>query len=99
MSKVRIEGLVKHFDGKPPTKAIDDINLEIAEGEFLVLLGPSGCGKTTALRCLAGLERPDHGRITFGDDRRCSTRRGGSTGRRTSAASAWSSSRTRCGRT
>jgi len=67
MSRVRIEGLVKHFDGKPPTKAIDDIDLEIAEGEFLVLLGPSGCGKTTALRCLAGLERPDHGRITFGD--------------------------------
>src|SRR6478609_10501313 len=67
MSRVRIEGLVKHFDGKPPTKAIDDIDLEIAEGEFLVLLGPSGCGKTTALRCLAGLERPDQGRITFGD--------------------------------
>src|SRR6476659_3403700 len=67
MSRVRIEGLVKHFDGKPPTKAIDDIDLEIAEGEFLVLRGPSGCGKTTALRCLAGLERPDHGRITFGD--------------------------------
>jgi iron(III) transport system ATP-binding protein len=67
MSQVRIERLVKHFDGTPPTKAIDDIDLEIDEGEFLVLLGPSGCGKTTALRCLAGLERPDQGRITFGD--------------------------------
>ncbi len=67
MSRVRIEGLVKHFDGKPPTKAIDDIDLDIAEGEFLVLLGPSGCGKTTALRCLAGLERPDQGQITFGE--------------------------------
>jgi iron(III) transport system ATP-binding protein len=67
MARVRIEGLVKHFDGKPPTTAIDDIDLDIAEGEFLVLLGPSGCGKTTALRCLAGLERPDQGHITFGD--------------------------------
>jgi iron(III) transport system ATP-binding protein len=67
MSKVRIEGLTKLFDGKPPTKAIDDLHLEVAEGEFLVLLGPSGCGKTTTLRSLAGLERPGQGRITFGD--------------------------------
>ena len=67
MATVRIEGLAKHFDGKPPTKAIDDLDLEIAEGEFLVLLGPSGCGKTTTLRCLAGLETPGEGRISFGD--------------------------------
>jgi iron(III) transport system ATP-binding protein len=67
MSKVHIEGLTKHFEGKPPTTAIDDLHLEIAEGEFLVLLGPSGCGKTTTLRCLAGLERPGQGRIVFGD--------------------------------
>jgi len=67
MSHVRIEGLTKHFDGKPPTKAVDDLHLEIEEGEFLVLLGPSGCGKTTTLRCLAGLETPSAGRITFGE--------------------------------
>src|SRR5213083_3776649 len=67
MSHVRIEGLTKHFDGKPPTKAIDDLDLEIEEGEFLVLLGPSGCGKTTTLRCLAGLETADAGSIAFGD--------------------------------
>ena len=46
---------------------MDDLDLDIEEGEFLVLLGPSGCGKTTTLRCLAGLETPDEGRITFGD--------------------------------
>lgn len=40
--------------------ACDDVNLEIAQGELLVLLGPSGCGKTTTLRCIAGLERPDN---------------------------------------
>jgi iron(III) transport system ATP-binding protein len=64
---VRIEGLTKHFAGKPPTIAMDSLDLEIEQGEFLVLLGPSGCGKTTTLRCLAGLETPDAGRISFGD--------------------------------
>src|SRR4051812_48809246 len=48
---------------------MDDLNLEIEPGEFLVLLGPSGCGKTTTLRCLAGLETPDSGRIQFGERR------------------------------
>jgi multiple sugar transport system ATP-binding protein len=43
--------------------AVIDLDLEIDEGEFLVLVGPSGCGKTTSLRMLAGLERPSHGRI------------------------------------
>jgi iron(III) transport system ATP-binding protein len=67
VSRVIIEGLVKHFHGNPPTKAVDDLDLQIEEGEFLILLGPSGCGKTTALRCLAGLETPSAGRIAFGD--------------------------------
>ena len=62
MSYVTIEGLNKHFAGRPPTTAIDDLDLEIEEGEFLVLLGPSGCGKTTTLRCLAGLETPERRR-------------------------------------
>lgn len=66
MSRVNIKGLSKKFDGKPPTTAADNITLQIEEGEFLVLLGPSGCGKTTTLRCLAGLEVPDTGRIAFG---------------------------------
>jgi iron(III) transport system ATP-binding protein len=67
VSHVSIHGLTKHFDGKPPTRAVDDLDLQIDEGEFLVLLGPSGCGKTTTLRCLAGLETPSEGRIMFGD--------------------------------
>ena len=67
MSYLRIEGLTKQFKAKPPTIANDDLDLEIEEGEFLVLLGPSGCGKTTTLRCLAGLETPEAGRISFGD--------------------------------
>jgi iron(III) transport system ATP-binding protein len=69
MSRVKIEGLTKRFDGKPPTVAVDDLTLEIAQGEFLVLLGPSGCGKTTTLRCLAGLESADEGVLTFGEQR------------------------------
>jgi iron(III) transport system ATP-binding protein len=66
MSRVVIEGVTKKFEGKPPTTAIDDLNIVIEEGEFLVLLGPSGCGKTTTLRCLAGLETADSGRIDLG---------------------------------
>ncbi len=49
------------FQGR--VDALKGINLEVAEGEFCVLLGPSGCGKTTTLRCVAGLERPDSGEI------------------------------------
>jgi len=47
-------------------KALQGIDLEVAEGEFCVLLGASGCGKTTTLRCVAGLERPDEGEIEIG---------------------------------
>ncbi len=68
MKHVRLEGLTKRFAGKPPTTAMDNLSLDIEDGEFVVLLGPSGCGKTTTLRCLAGLETPDEGRICFGDD-------------------------------
>jgi iron(III) transport system ATP-binding protein len=66
VSHVSIQSMTMHFDGKPPTTAVDNLDLEIEEGEFLVLLGPSGCGKTTTLRCLAGLETPSAGRISFG---------------------------------
>jgi iron(III) transport system ATP-binding protein len=67
MSHVRVEGLGKTFPGKPPVTVVEDLDLEIEQGEFLVLLGPSGCGKTTTLRCLAGLESPTQGRISFAD--------------------------------
>jgi len=65
MEPVTISGLEKRYpDG---TLAVRGIDLTIGEGEFLTLLGPSGCGKTTTLRCLAGLEAPTGGSITFGD--------------------------------
>src|SRR6266516_6175035 len=47
--------------------AVDDLHLEIEDGEFLVLVGPSGCGKTTALRCVAGLEDITYGRMLIGE--------------------------------
>ena len=47
--------------------AVDSLNLEIGDGEFLVLVGPSGCGKSTSLRMLAGLEDVDSGAIWIGD--------------------------------
>jgi iron(III) transport system ATP-binding protein len=59
-----IEGLVKEFQGG--VRAVDDVSLTIREGEFVTLLGPSGCGKTTTLNCVAGLERPDAGRVAVG---------------------------------
>ncbi|RAY16030.1 ABC transporter ATP-binding protein [Actinomadura craniellae] len=65
---VRVDGLRRHFrraDGAI-TPAIDGVTLDVAAGEFLVLLGPSGCGKTTLLRSIAGLEHPDAGRIEIG---------------------------------
>ncbi len=67
MSSVTIRGLSKRFGGKNPTIAIDALDLEVEQGEFLVLLGPSGCGKTTTLRCIAGLETAEEGSIDFGE--------------------------------
>jgi iron(III) transport system ATP-binding protein len=62
---IRISALRKRFRrvDRSVTAAVDGVNLDVAAGEFLVLLGPSGCGKTTLLRCLAGLETPDEGAI------------------------------------
>jgi multiple sugar transport system ATP-binding protein len=48
-------------------KALDALDLDVADGEFVVLVGPSGCGKTTALRMVAGLERITSGTVSFGD--------------------------------
>jgi iron(III) transport system ATP-binding protein len=64
---LRIDSLVKTFGRNQSVRAIDGLDLEVHEGELLVLLGPSGCGKTTVLRCVAGLESADTGRITLGD--------------------------------
>ena len=57
---IRIESVSKRFGSQ---LAVDDISLEIEQGEFFSLLGPSGCGKTTTLRMLAGFEVPSEGRI------------------------------------
>ena len=64
MSKIYVQNLTKKYG---PVTALDNVSLEIDTGEFLVLLGPSGCSKTTLLRCLAGLEVPDEGKIVMGD--------------------------------
>ncbi len=64
MDAIRAEAIVKKF-GK--VLALDQANITIEQGELFFLLGASGCGKTTLLRCIAGLEKPDSGRIIFGD--------------------------------
>jgi multiple sugar transport system ATP-binding protein len=65
MAQVALNNVTKRFPGG--TCALDDLSLEISDGEFLILVGPSGCGKTTALRLIAGLERATSGTITIGD--------------------------------
>ncbi len=62
-AEIRLENVRKTF-GK--VVAVKDLDLVVNPGEFLVLLGPSGCGKTTTLRCIAGLERVDQGRVYIG---------------------------------
>ena len=62
MARVSIRDLTKRFGN---VVAVNGMNLEIADREFLVLLGPSGAGKTTTLRCVAGLEKPETGEVMF----------------------------------
>jgi multiple sugar transport system ATP-binding protein len=64
MAEITLEGVSKLFK---QVRAVDDVSLSVRDGEFMVLLGPSGCGKTTLLRCIAGLEQVDAGRIGIGD--------------------------------
>jgi multiple sugar transport system ATP-binding protein len=65
MAGITFQGVTKRFgDG---TVAVDDLDLEISDGEFMIFVGPSGCGKTTALRMVAGLENPTSGQILIGD--------------------------------
>ena len=63
MAAITLDHVTKEFGG---VIAVDDVTLEIADGEFLVLVGPSGCGKSTLLRMIAGLEEVTDGRILIG---------------------------------
>src|SRR5436305_11622042 len=64
MAPITFSHVTKRFD---ESTAVDDLSIEVGDGELLVLVGPSGCGKTTALRMLAGLEQISEGRILIGD--------------------------------
>jgi ABC-type sugar transport system ATPase subunit len=65
VSRVAFQNVTKAYPGS--VIAVRELTLEVADGEFLILVGPSGCGKTTALRMVAGLERISRGTITIGD--------------------------------
>jgi multiple sugar transport system ATP-binding protein len=64
MADVVFDAISKVFGGD--TRAVDKLDLAIADGEFMVLVGPSGCGKTTALRMVGGLEQITEGTIRIG---------------------------------
>jgi multiple sugar transport system ATP-binding protein len=63
---IRLEGVTKVYPND--VKAVDDVSLDIAPGEFMVLVGPSGCGKSTLLRVIAGLEAVTEGQVLIGDE-------------------------------
>jgi len=67
MASIRFDGVTKRF--KDGTVAVNDLSLDVPDGEFIILVGPSGCGKTTALRMVAGLEDVSEGSIYLGDER------------------------------
>ena len=90
MAEIVLDAVSKEYvDG---TLAVSDLNLDIEDGEFVVLVGPSGCGKTTALRMIAGLEGISSGTISIDD-------RWSTPCRRRSATSRWCSRTTRSIRT
>ena len=66
MASVTFDNATRFYPGGT-RPAVDKLNLEVADGEFLVLVGPSGCGKSTSLRMLAGLEEVNDGHIFIGD--------------------------------
>ena len=65
MARVKLEGIRKAYSDHEV--AVDDVNVDIRDGEFMVLVGPSGCGKSTTLRMIAGLESVTAGTVTIGD--------------------------------
>jgi len=74
---IRVEKLhMEYRTDRGEVHAVRGISLDVKQGQFYTLLGPSGCGKTTTLRCVAGLEVPQEGEISIGDDLVFSSRRG-----------------------
>src|ERR1700716_2296734 len=65
MARWTLDHLTKRYPGD--VVAVNELSLDIPDGEFICLVGPSGCGKTTALRCIAGLEDISDGRLSIGD--------------------------------
>ncbi len=65
MAQVKIGDVSKAFG---VVRVLEDVDIDISDGEFMVFVGPSGCGKTTLLRTIAGLERPSSGRVMIGED-------------------------------
>ena len=86
MAKIVLDGVTKVFGNE--VIAVDHVSLDIADGEFMVLVGPSGCGKSTILRMIAGLEEVSAGEIEIGDQQVTSSR--------SDATSRWCSRTTRC---
>ena len=66
MSSITFESVGKVYPGG--TRAITDVSLDVADGEFVVLVGPSGCGKSTHLRMVAGLEEVTEGRLRISEN-------------------------------
>ena len=66
MASLSLQHLMKVYEGK--VCAVDDFNIDIKDGEFIVLVGPSGCGKSTTLRMIAGLEGISSGKLMIGDE-------------------------------
>jgi putative ABC transport system ATP-binding protein len=67
---VRVRGLVKeHGQGESRVRAVDEVDLEVPEGQMLAVMGPSGCGKSTLLHLLGGLERPTRGEVWLAGQR------------------------------
>lgn len=65
MASIKLENITKTYKN---VKALDDVSIQIEDGEFFCILGPPGAGKTTLLRIIVGLEKPDHGNVYIGDE-------------------------------
>lgn len=68
MASIEIRDVEKVYAGTPPVRALDNVDLDVGEGEFIALLGPSGCGKSTLLNILAGFEDNTAGTVRFDGD-------------------------------